>query len=426
MNETSLWHPFANMAQVRGKEYVIARAEGVWLWTQDGEKVLDATASLWYANVGHGREEIRQAVSGQLAKLDAYSIFGDYANPPALELADRLTRLSPVDDAKLFLTTGGGESIDTAAKIARQHWHLKGQPERTMLIGRVGGYHGTNGFGTSIGGIEDNRAGWGPLVGDTVLIPHDSVDALDRLVADIDPERIAAMFLEPVIGAGGVLLPPKGYIEGIAGTCEEHGILLVVDSVICGFGRLGTWYGIERWDVVPDMIVFAKGVTSGYLPLGGVVASGAVAEPFYEGEGHQFRHGPTYSGHPACCAAAHANLNILESEGLLNRALDLERWLDEALQPLSDNAYVREVRSGLGAIAAVELEPDVVAAGGIPKLFSAARDAGVLSRPLTSSVALSPPLIIEQDEVSTIAEVLESALETLPRELDVPVETGAR
>lgn len=417
MEETSLWHPFANMAQVAGNEYVIERAEGVWLWTADGTRVLDATASLWYANVGHGRPEIRRAVDAQLAKLDAYSTFGDCANRPAIELADRLVDLSPLDGAKVFLTTGGGEAIDTAAKIARRHWHLRGQPERTLLVGRLGGYHGTNGYGTSIGGIEANRAAWGPLLAHTHLVPHDSAEALERLVGELGSDRVAALFVEPVIGAGGVLPPPPGYMEEVAGLCGEHGILLVIDAVICGFGRLGTWYGIERWDLVPDMIVFAKGVTSGHLPLGGVLASGQVAAPFFEGEGDMFRHGPTYSGHPACCAAAHANLDILESEGLLARALEVEGWLADALRPLADLPGVREVRAGLGVLAAVELEPDVVAAGGIPRLFAAARRKGVLLRPLASAVAVSPPLTIERDEVAGMAEAIGAALEETADEI---------
>ena len=208
-----------------------------------------------------------------------------------------------MEDAKVFLASGGGDAIDTAAKIARRHWILQGQPERVHILSRTNGYHGTHGFGTSIGGIEANTANWGPLIPHASAVPFDSLPALEQAILRVGPEHVAAFFCEPVIGAGGVHLPPDGYIEGVADLCAEHGILLVIDSVICAFGRLGTWFGVERWpDVTPDLITFAKGVTSGYLPLGGVIASGAVAAPFFgEPGGPMLRHGATYAGHPTCC-----------------------------------------------------------------------------------------------------------------------------
>ena len=262
-----------------------------------------------------------------------------------------------MEDAKVFLASGGGDAIDTAAKIARRHWVLQGQPERVHLLSRTNGYHGTHGFGTSIGGIEANTANWGPLVPHTSAVAFDSLPALEQEILRVGPERVAAFFCEPVIGAGGVHLPPEGYIEGVADLCEEHGILLVIDSVICAFGRLGTWYGIERWpDVRPDMITFAKGVTSGYLPLGGVVVSGDVAAPFFgEPGGPILRHGATYAGHPSCCAAAMAVLDAYEAEGLIERGRELEGPLRDALAPLGAHAAVGEVRAGLGLLAAVEI-----------------------------------------------------------------------
>jgi putrescine---pyruvate transaminase len=271
--ETRFWHPFADMGAVRDNELMIDRGEDVWVWDADGRRYLDATASLWYCNVGHGRKEIADAVAAQMGKLEAYSHFGDFASAPARELCERLAALAPVRDARVFLGSGGGDGIDTAAKMARRYWQETGQPDRDVLVVRTNGYHGTHGYGTALAGIPANRTSWGPLVPDVSVVAHDSVDALREEVARVGAERIAAVFVEPVIGAGGVHPPVPGYIEGVAEVCRETGILLVCDAVICGFGRLGTWFGIERWPgVEPDLITFAKGVTSGYLPLGGVVA----------------------------------------------------------------------------------------------------------------------------------------------------------
>ena len=272
---TRFWHPFADMGAVSQSELLIERGEGVWVFDADDHRYLDGTASLWYANIGHGREEVADAAARQMRRLEAYSTFGDLGNRPANELAARLAEHAPMDDARVFLASGGGDAIDTAAKLARRHWNVQGQPERVHLISRTQGYHGTHGFGTSIGGIEANTSNWGPLIGNTSAVAFDSLPALQAEIERVGPDRVAAFFCEPVIGAGGVHAPPEGYIEGVADLCEEHGILLVIDSVICGFGRLGTWFGIERWeDVRPDMITFAKGVTAGYLPLGGVVVAG--------------------------------------------------------------------------------------------------------------------------------------------------------
>jgi putrescine---pyruvate transaminase len=408
---TRLWHPFANMADVVGREFVVDRAEGVWLWTEDGRRVLDATGSLWYSNVGHGRAEIADAVRDQLLKLDAYNVFNDYANRPALDLADRLAELAPIADARIFLTPGGGDGIETAAKLARRYWSVAGQPQRTHLIGRVSAFHGASGFGTTIGGIEANREGLGPLIGSVTQVAYDSLDALRAEIERLGAERVAAVFVEPVIGAGGVLPPPDGYIEGVAEICAETGVLLVLDEVICAFGRLGHWFAAERFGVEPDMIVFAKGVTSGYQPLGGVVVSGRLAEPFWTGEGNYFRTGQTYSGHPACCAAALVNLEIIEREGLLARSREMEAVLVEALAPLTDLAAVSEVRGGLGMMAAVELAPAAIEAGAAAAVFAAVRDAGVLVRPLGTSLGISPPLVIERDEIELIPVAITEALQ---------------
>ena len=279
---TRYWHPFADMGAVSQHELLIERGEGPWVYDADDKRYLDGTASLWYANIGHANPEVAERVATQMKSLEAYSTFGDFGNRPANELAERLAAYAPMDGARVFLASGGGDAIDAAAKIARRYWIDQGQPERVHLISRTQGYHGTHGFGTSLGGIEANTSNWGPLVPQTSSVAFDSLQALQAEIERVGPDKVAAFFCEPVIGAGGVYHPPAGYIEGVADLCAEHGILFVCDSVICAFGRLGTWFGIERWeDVRPDMITFAKGVTSGYLPLGGVVVSDRVAGPFF-------------------------------------------------------------------------------------------------------------------------------------------------
>jgi putrescine---pyruvate transaminase len=412
------WHPFANMAEVDGNELVIDRGEDVWVYDESGRRYLDGSGSLWYANAGHGRREVAAAVAEQLRKLDAYSTFAELANRPALELADRLAELAPVDDARVFLAGGGGDAIDTAAKIARAHFQLRGEPSRTYLISRAHGYHGTHGFGTSIAGIEANASGWGPLLAHTAVVEHDSVEALERALRRLGPENVAAFFCEPVIGAGGVRLPPEGYLEAAASVCAEHGVLFIADEVICGFGRLGAWFGVQRWQGLrPDLITFAKGVTSGYLPVGGVIASGEVAAPFWDDGGAVFRHGATYAGHPTCCAAALANLDVLERDGLVTRARELEGELATVLAPLADREQVAEVRAGLGLIAGVELAPDALAAdaGAVAKIVRAARDHGVLVRALLGSVAVSPPLTVQSEHLALIGESLARAFDALSR-----------
>lgn len=406
---TPLWHPFANMAAVDGKEIVIERGDGVWLYDTEGKRYLDGSASLWLANVGHGRTEIGDAVAAQIGELESYSTFGDLANPKALELAQRLSDHAPMEDGKVFLTTGGGEAIDSAAKIVRSYWTAKGHPNRHHLIGRIGGYHGTNGFGTSVGGIEANRAGFGTLIPHASHVPFDSVDSLDRELRKVGPENVGAFFMEPVMGAGGVQLPPEGYIEGVAELCASTGVLLVVDSVICGFGRLGTWYGIERWDVQPDLITFAKGVSSGYQPVGGVIASWDVAEPFFTDPGYMLRHGATYSGHAACAAGALANLDILERENLIPRGKELEGELEALLRPLEDHPLVREVRAGIGLMAAVDLTATQL----VPALTADLRERGLLSRGLGTGVAFSPPLTIGTEELELIATTMTESLDAI-------------
>lgn len=413
--DTSLWHPFSDMASVRGGELVVTRGEGVWIYDEDGNRYLDGSASLWYCNVGHGRKEIVDAAARQMAELETYSIFGDIANPPALELAEALAARAPMDEAKVFFTTGGGDAIDSAAKLVRLYWQVRGQPERLHIVSRSGAYHGTMAFGTSIGGIDANRAGFGPLVPDRSVVPHDSAEALREEIASLGPERVAAFFVEPVIGAGGVYPPLPGYIEEVAAICRETGVLLVVDSVITGFGRLGGWTGVERFGVRPDLVTFAKGVTSGYLPLGGVLVSAHIAEPFWSEPGHVLRHGQTYAGHATVCAAALANIAILEQEGLIARGAELEGELLEALAPLKEHPLVADVRGGVGLLAAVAFEPEVLEREPtLPaKAYKAIRLHGVILRALGREVAISPPLIITPEQIGLIADAVRAGLDDL-------------
>jgi putrescine---pyruvate transaminase len=413
--DSRLWHPFADMGSVRSAELVIERGEDVWVWDADGNRYLDATASLWYANIGHGRPEIAEAVAAQMTRLEAYSGFGDFASPPALELADVLAERAPMP-SRVFLGSGGGDAIDTAAKLARRYFSELGEPDRTVLVSRSSGYHGTHGFGTAIAGIPANREGFGPLL-ETEVVQHDSLEALHEAVDRVGAHRIAAVFVEPVIGAGGVYPPVEGYLEGVAALCRETGILLVIDAVICAFGRLGTWFGIERWDIAPDMITFAKGVTSGYLPLGGVMVSDRVAEPFWRTPGGPvLRHGATYSGHATCCAAALANIAVIEREGLLSRGRDCEQELLDALLPLEEHPAVAEVRGGTGTLAAVELSAEAIAEdpGAVGKLVTGARQAGVLVRPLARAIAVSPPLTAQPEHFELIAQALAQGLAGQP------------
>jgi putrescine---pyruvate transaminase len=404
------------MAAIRDQELVISRGEGVWLWDEDGNRYLDGSASLWYCNVGHGRTEIADAVARQIKELEAWSIFGDAATPPALELADRLADLSSLEGAKIFLTSGGGDAIDTAAKLVRLYWQVQGHPERLHIVSRTAAYHGTMAFGTSLGGIEANRVGYGPLVPSTSRVEWDSPEALREELERVGPERVGAFFVEPVIGAGGVLPPPDGYVEAVADICRDAGVLLVCDSVICGFGRVGTWLGFERFGIEPDLVTFAKGVTSGYLPLGGVVVSGRVAEPFWSEPGRiTFRHGQTYAGHAAVCAAALANIDILEREGLIPRGRELERELLATLAPLADHPLVGEVRGGTGMLVGIALDPDALDQDpSLPaKAYKAIRPHGVILRALGQALAVSPPLTISSDEIQLIHDAVRAGLDTL-------------
>ena len=413
--EATFWHPFAAMGTVKSNEFVLARGEDVWVWDEQDRRYFDGTASLWYANIGHGRSEVVEAITAQARKLESYSAFGDFSNRPAMELCERLGDLAPGEGWKVFLTSGGGDSVDSALKLARRFHSANGEPDRVHVISRTAGYHGTHGWGTAVAGIAPNREGFGPQIEDTSQVPHDSLEALGAEFERVGPGRVAAVIAEPVIGAGGVYPPVPGYLAGVQELCRRHGALFVVDAVICGFGRLGTWYGFERFNVEPDLVTFAKGVTSGYLPLGGVLIAEHVAAPFFAPGGPIFRHGATYAGHATCAAAALANLEILGREHLLDRARELEGPLLAALRSLSGHPLVGDVRGGVGFLAAVDLDADLRAAHPtlVQDVFLETRSRGVLLRPLATGLAASPPLTATAEHLDLIVSALGDALDAV-------------
>ena len=412
---TSFWHPFANMATVAGQEVSFVRGAGAEVYDATGRRYLDGTASLWYANIGYGRGEIGEAVSAQLGELHAFHTFGNFTSPHAEALTARIARYSPDPDSKVFLTSGGSDSVDSAAKLARRYFAEIGQEERTVFIFRDWAYHGMHAYGTSFAGIEVNRAGTGQLVEDTVRVPWDATDALEAAIDQVGAQRVAGFYSEPVIGAGGVRVAPDGYLKQARQIVRDAGALFVSDEVITGFGRCGDWFAANRLSLQPDLITFAKGVTSGYAPLGGVIASPRVAEPFFAGDGAMWRHGYTYSGHTASCVAAMVNLDIIEREDLLARALHLEVELVESLAALEDHPAVDHIRGGLGVMAAVQLTDDVLADPDAPFIaVAAAMKAGVISRVLAGgALQVSPPLIVDRAWLDELTDGLRQGLDAV-------------
>ncbi|MCL5973722.1 MAG: aminotransferase family protein [Ferrimicrobium sp.] len=409
---SNFWHPFGQLYQASHSAVVFDRGEGVYVYDEDGRRYLDGTAALWYANVGHGRTEIAEAIAAQARKLAGYSTFGNFTNRPAEELAGFLSERAPMAHAQIFFVQGGGDAVETATKLARRYHFELGQPERTAIISRVNGYHGTWGFGTSVGGIDANRQGFGDLVPDTYRVPYDDVEAVEAEIVRLGDERVAAVIAEPVIGAGGVYPPPPGYFGALREICDRHGVLLIADSVICGFGRLGSWFGVERFEISPDLVTFAKGVTSGYLPLGGVAIAEHVAAPFAREDSPIFRHGPTYGGHPTCMAAGLANCHILEDEGILERGALLEGELLASLKPAEKFESVSEVRGGVGLLAAVEVAPDLRAKdpGAVDRLAGTVRRNGLITRVLSQGLAFSPPLIVEPTQLEELGQIVVESL----------------
>jgi putrescine---pyruvate transaminase len=411
-----MWNPFANMAAAAGRTVTIVRGEGSTVYDETGRSYLDAIASLWYCNIGHGRPEIAEAVAAQMQDIAAYQAFEVFTSRAAEALAERVAGLAPISDAKVFFTAGGGsDAIDTAAKLSRAYWRAMGKPDKQVIIARNHAYHGMNAYGTSLGGIPANSDPFGPMVTSVEHVSWDDPSALAKQIEQSRPDRVAAFFCEPVIGAGGVFFPPEGYLAQVQQICRDNDVLFVADEVITGFGRTGEWFGSTRYGIDPDLMIVAKGLTSGYLPLGAVLAGPRVAEPFWRpGSAEVFRHGYTYSAHPTACAAGLANLDILAREQLVARVRQLEPVLTAALAPLAGHELVSEVRTGAGLLGAVEIsaaarENDP---GLGPRLVAAIRERGVVTR-LLRGVALqvSPPFVITEAEIGQISEVFGAALD---------------
>ena len=415
MTTSRFWHGFADMHAVAGTKVVMRSGEGVWLEDTAGNRYLDATAALWYCNVGYGRQEIADAVAAQLVRLPAYSSFGAYTSEPTIALAERLADLSPIPNAVVFLGSGGSDAVDTAAKLVRRYWDVVGRPEKRVIVSREFGYHGMHGWGTSLVGIGPMKTGYGGnFIDEVVNVGVMDVETLGALFAERAGE-IAAFIGEPVVGAGGVIPPEPHYWPEVTRLCREHDILLIADEVITGFGRTGWLWGSQRYGIEPDLITFAKGVTSGYMPLGGVLVGERVRAPFWDDDvpGAVFRHGYTYSGHAGAAAAAMANLDIIEREGLVARVASLEPALDRAVRRLEEATGVGEVRT-VGLTAAVAFEPSLLAADpGLPdRVVSAALRHGVASRVLRGhALHISPPFVITEAEIDTMVDGFAAALE---------------
>ncbi len=410
---TAFWHGFADMHTVKDAELVLREGQGVWVKDVHGVRYLDATAALWYCNVGFGRDEIADAVADQLRRIPAYSSFGAYTTEPTVELAARIAAMAPISGAAVIFTSGGSESIETAGKLARRYWDVLGRPEKQVIVSREHGYHGMAAFGTSLSGIPLNMAGYGTLVEGVAHVGAHDLDTVESLFASRAPE-IAAFVAEPVIGAGGVIPPEDGYFAGLQQLCRQFDVLLIADEVITGFGRTGQWWGSQRYAIEPDLVTFAKGVSSGYVPLGGVIVGQRVRAPFWDDPipGAIFRHGYTYSGHAGACAAAMANLDILEREDLVGRVRTLEPVLAAALGRLAEAPLVGEVRT-VGLTGAVELSAGARAAnpGAVEAVVAAARRHGVLTRSIRGvAIQVSPAFVITEDEIGQLADVLEAAL----------------
>jgi adenosylmethionine-8-amino-7-oxononanoate aminotransferase len=410
---SALWQPQAHMPSVSGDRLTIVAGEGANVQLDDGRWLLDATASLWYANIGHGRARLADAAAAQMRRLETYHTFGRVVTQPALDLADRVAELGPIDDAKVFWVSGGSDAVDTAAKLARRYWQLQGQANKRIIISRDWSYHGLHGFGTSLAGIPFNREGYGSesLIPETARVPANDADALEEQILALGPDRVAAVFAEPIIGTGGVILPAEGYLERMEAVCREHDVLVVLDEVITGFGRTGEMFATELFGLSPDMVVVAKGITSGYAALGGVLIAPRLWAPFFDSpDAPIFRHGVTYSGHATACAVAQANLDVLAEEDLVARVAMLAPELAQAVAPLADHPLVAEVRSGIGLLAGVELVPHVSG----DEVSRRCIEDGILLRVITNNtIQISPPFVVDVEDLQRIAAAIARALDHL-------------
>jgi len=398
-------HPFAK--PTRERFITIARGDGALLWDADGNEFVDAMASLWYCQVGHGRREIADAVARQISTIEAYSCFDPFTNAPADALAERIVELTPIPDARVFFAGSGSEAVDSAMKLARLAHVQAGHPERRLIISRVRGYHGTNYGGTSAQGLPLNKQGYGELLADVVQVPSDDIEALSLLMAE-HSETLCAVITEPVQGAAGVYPPVDGYLAEARRLCDQHGALLIFDEVITGFGRMGTWFAADYYDVTPDITTFAKGVTSGYQPLGGVIVGTRVREALEADPAFILRHGYTYSGHPTACAAALANIEIIDRGGLLHEAVGLGARLEIGLRALEADGAVDHVR-GEVAIFGVQLHEHDDAMAVRDRML----ELGVITRAIgTETVTFCPPFVTTDEQVDRIVDALATALAT--------------
>jgi len=396
-------HPFAK--PTRESFISIARGEGALDWDSTGREYVDGMASLWYCAIGHGRREMGDAIAAQAMTLAAYSTFDPFTNEPADRLAERLVNVAPMPDARVFFCCSGSEAVDTSMKLARLAHAMRGQPERQLIISRGRGYHGTNYGGTSAQGIPPNREGWGALLPEVVQVPGDDLEALASLMAQRGNE-VAAIISEPVQGAGGVFPPEDGYLQGLRRLCDQHGAFLIFDEVICGFGRLGTWFGSDYYGVTPDLTTFAKAVTSGYQTLGGVFVGSRVREGLESDPNYLLRTGYTYSGHPTACAAALKNLEILESEQLFERSVSMGKRLENGLRSLASDGLVASVR-GAGAVWAVAHHPDRDAFAVRDRML----ELGVITRAVgTDTNTFCPPFVTSDAQIDRIVDSIATAL----------------
>ena len=426
------WMPFTANRQFKKAPRMLAKASGMHFWTPDGREVLDAIAGLWCVNAGHARPRIVEAIRQQAGELDYAPPF-QMGHPKAFELAERLVALAPAGLDKVFYTNSGSESVETALKMALAYHRVRGEGSRTRLIGRERGYHGVNFGGISVGGMVANRKMFGHLLGgvdhlrhtldlsrnaySVGLPPHGAelADDLERLIALHDASTIAAVIVEPVAGSAGVLLPPQGYLQRLREICDRHGILLIFDEVITGFGRTGAPFAAQRLGVTPDLMTVAKGLTNGCVPMGAVFARAEIHDVFMQGPEHlvEFFHGYTYSGHPLACAAALGTLDTYAEEGLLTRGAELEGYFAEAVHSLRGAPHVIDLRN-YGLVGGIELRPiDGQPGKRAFDVFLDCWEHGVLIRTTGDIIALSPPLIIEKSHIDRIVGTIADALKRI-------------
>ena len=405
MARTPFLHPFARPAAAAEEFITIVRGEGALVWDDQDREYIDGLASLWYCNVGHGRFAIADAVASQMAVLENYNTFDIFTNEPAERFAAFIAAAAPVPDARVFFTSSGSEAVETAIKLARLTHSLQGHPERNMIVGRTNAYHGVTYGGLSAQGLPLNQEHFGPLLDPVIRVDSHDLAELEAVFAE-HGKRIAAVIAEPVQGAGGVYPPASGYLDRLRELCTEHGALLVFDEVITGFGRLGTWFAADFFGVVPDMITFAKGCTSGYLPLGGVVVGEAVLDVIEAEPTFILRHGFTYSGHPTACMAALENTAILLEENLFDRVPAIAEHIGGGLARLVDQGVLESSR-GVGGIWA-GVVPEGVAAVAVR---NAMLERGVIVRPIGASIiAFCPPLVTTDAQLLHCIAALEGAI----------------